>query len=172
MYRLLGISFVSIIIMMMVAKGLESRIPADSASEPAVAASPKHTASVRQASYGGTEIRRGEGGQFHLTGMVNGEDTRFLVDTGADVVALTVDDAERLGLDADPANFEPIMRTASGLGYGQRVQLERLEVAGHEIANVDAVVMDGLSTNLLGQSALRKLGRVELHGDTLLIGAD
>ena len=39
-------------------------------------------------------------------------------------------------------------------------------------AGVDAVVMDGLSVNLLGQSALSQLGSVELRGDTMVIRPD
>ena len=116
-------------------------------------------------------LQRDASGQFHMTAQVNGEDVRFLVDTGADVVALTVADAQRIGLDADPEQFEPIGRTASGVGYGAAVRLERIDIDGHEIGDVDAVVMDGLSTNLLGQSVLRRLGRVELRGDTMVLHA-
>jgi aspartyl protease family protein len=116
-----------------------------------------------------TAIQRDASGQFHITGQVNGEDTLFLVDTGADVVALTPDEAGRLGIDADPAMFEPIMQTASGTGNGIRITLDRLEVAGEELQNVDAVVVEGLPVNLLGQSALRQLGKVELRGDRLVI---
>lgn len=114
-------------------------------------------------------IARGEDGQFHLTAQVNGEDTSFLVDTGADVVALTVDDAERLGVYVDPAAFRPILQTASGKGYGQRVRLDSMSIGGRELDGVDAVVVDGLGMNLLGQSVLRRLGRVELQGDRLVI---
>ena len=39
----------------------------------------------------------------------------------------------------------------------------------HEVRNVDAVVVEGLPTNLLGQSVLRRLGKVELSGDRMVI---
>ncbi len=116
-----------------------------------------------------TVIARDASGQFHVKVRVNGEETEFLVDTGADVVALTVDEAERLGLEVAPEDFRPIMQTASGVGKGARVALERLELGDEEFRDIDAVVVDGLHVNLLGQSALRRLGKVELQGDRMVI---
>ena len=116
-----------------------------------------------------TVIRRDASGHFQLMAQVNGEDIPFLVDTGADMVALTVDDAERLNLDFNPNNFEPIGKTASGIGYGAPVELESLRLGATEFHNVRAVVIDGLETNLLGQSALRQLGKVEIEGNRMVI---
>lgn len=131
-----------------------------------------YRAAQAAASRGGdTELQRDRSGQFHLTARVNGEDTLFLVDTGADVVALTVADAQRLGIVVDPASFQPLMRTASGTGRGAIVELRSIEVAGHEFRNVTAVVMEGLGVNLLGQSVLGRLGGLELSGDRMVIRA-
>lgn len=116
-----------------------------------------------------TRIARDQSGQFRLTVQVNGQDTRFLVDTGADMVALTVEDARDLGIDFDPENFEPIGRSASGVARGALVQLDRFQIGDEEFRNVDAIVLEGLGTNLLGQSLLRRLGRVEMHGDRMVI---
>lgn len=116
-----------------------------------------------------TELQRDGAGQFSLIARVNGEDTRFLVDTGADIVALTIDDARRLGVPVDPSSFQPLMRTASGTGRGAIIELRSIEVAGHEFRDVSAVVMEGLSVNLLGQSVLRRFGSVELSGDRMVI---
>ncbi|MBS0482620.1 MAG: TIGR02281 family clan AA aspartic protease [Proteobacteria bacterium] len=114
-------------------------------------------------------LRRDSSGQFHMTAAIQGEDVRFLVDTGADVVALTEDTAERLGLRPQPDDFLPVMKTASGTGYGARVTLDSVEIGGERFTNVEAVVMQGLSVNLLGQSVLRRLGKVELDGDSMVI---
>jgi aspartyl protease family protein len=114
-------------------------------------------------------LERDGSGQFHLQALVNGEDTRFLVDTGADIVALTALDAERLGIAPRPDAFRPILRTAAGVGYAAPVRLDRLEVGGEEFRDVDAVVAQDLGTSLLGQSMLRRLGKVELQGDTMVI---
>lgn len=61
------------------------------------------------------------------------------------------------------------MQTASGVGYGAPVTLDEVEVAGQRLQGVDAVVVRGLATNLLGQSVLRQLGSVELKGDKMVI---
>lgn len=116
-----------------------------------------------------TVIVRDSAGKFHLPAHVNGREIDFLVDTGATVVALTVDDARKLGLDVDPDRFAPIGRTASGAANGAHVTLDRLEAAGQVFRTVDAVVVDGLPVNLLGQPVLGKLGRLELTGDRLVI---
>lgn len=118
---------------------------------------------------GSTVIERDGGGQFHVSAEVDGQEVRFLVDTGADLVALTEADAAHLGLSPDPASFQPTLRTASGTGYGAPVRLERLSIGGHDLEDVEAVVVRGLTVNLLGQSVLRQLGSVTLEGDRLVI---
>ena len=114
-------------------------------------------------------LQRDRSGQFHVEAQVNGQDAEFLVDTGADIVALTVDEAGRLGYPVDPADFVPMMQTASGTGNGTIVRIDRLEVAGAEFHDIDAVVLDGLPVNLLGQTILAKLGQVSLEGDRMVI---
>ena len=114
-------------------------------------------------------LQRDASGQFHLEASVNGAPVEFLVDTGADVVALTEQEALNLGLNVSEADFQPVMKTASGVGYGAQIKLDELEVAGERLREVDAVVVKGLAVNLLGQSALRKLGSVQLKGDSMII---
>jgi aspartyl protease family protein len=114
-------------------------------------------------------LERNGGGQFHLTAQVDGQDTEFLVDTGADTVALTVDEAERLGFPIDRDRFVPLMQTASGTGYGTFVRLGTIEVAGGDFHDVEAAVIDGLEVNLLGQSVLGQLGEVRLEGDRMVL---
>ncbi|WP_421852134.1 retropepsin-like aspartic protease family protein [Novosphingobium sp.] len=115
------------------------------------------------------EIVRDSQGQFHLDVDVGGEQVRFLVDTGADVVALTEDDADRLGLKPDPSQYRPMLQTASGTGMAAPVEIDRLTIGGHDLNGVEAVVVPDLPVSLLGQSALRRLGSVTLKGDRLTI---
>lgn len=114
-------------------------------------------------------LSRDESGQFTLRVEVNGSEVEFLVDTGADVVALTEAEAEALGVLPDESEFVPTMQTASGVGYGAPITLEEIEIGGQKLHDVDAVVVKDLGTNLLGQSALRRLGSVELKGDKMVI---
>ncbi|NOU02416.1 MAG: retroviral-like aspartic protease family protein, partial [Novosphingobium sp.] len=69
----------------------------------------------------------------------------------------------------DRSEFQPVMQTASGVGYGARITIDSIEIGGSEFRNVEAVVVDGLGTNLLGQSVLRQFGKVELQGDRMVI---
>src|SRR5689334_9050019 len=52
-----------------------------------------------------TRIRRAPNGHFFVNALVNGQPVRFLVDTGATTVALTVEDARRVGVPFDQASF-------------------------------------------------------------------
>ena len=116
-------------------------------------------------------LNRDGQGQFTLRADVNGSEVEFLVDTGADMVALTEEEAANLGIMPDEEEFQPTMQTASGTGYGAPVMLDELEIAGQRLHDVEAVVVKDLGTNLLGQSALRQLGGIELKGDKMIIKA-
>jgi aspartyl protease family protein len=114
-------------------------------------------------------LARDASGQFHVNVEVNGRDVRFLVDTGADLVALTPQTAQDLGLNVAPGDYRPVLRTASGTGMGTQVTLDSVEISGRRLTHQPAVVAQGLSENLLGQSVLRNIGRVELRGDTMVL---
>lgn len=166
MYRLLTIALGAIgaMSLLAVAFGLGAS-DEDAAAEPIVT----ETAAADHDDAQALTLKRDGSGQFHLTASANGSDVSFLVDTGADMVAITEGEAENLGLMLDESDFEPMAQTASGVGYGAAVTLDELVVAGQEFRDVDVVVMRGLSTNLLGQSVLGKLGKVELKGDSMVI---
>lgn len=114
-------------------------------------------------------LKRDGSGQFRVNASVNNIETTFLIDTGADIVALTEAEAQSLGLTVAESDFKPVMQTASGVGYGAMVHLDTIEVAGTTLRSIDAVVVKDLSVNLLGQTALRQLGGIELKGDTMVI---
>lgn len=114
-------------------------------------------------------IPRAPGGQFRLPVAVNDRDMDFHVDTGADTVAITVETARDAGIFVDELNFEPVGHGASGVTYGQPVVIASLNVGGRQFEKVDAVVLDGLRVNLLGQSILRQFDSVSIEGDRMVI---
>ena len=115
-----------------------------------------------------TLVREGNG-HFYTHAKVNGELMRFMVDTGASVVALTVEDAERLGLAVDPAKFEVVGEGASGPIRGQNLTLDSVEIEGKRVENVRAVVLEGSRLSLLGQSYLSRMGEVQMKGDYMVL---
>ena len=166
MYRLYLIALSAVGMMCMIAVMFVPR--GDAAPPPP----PPALASAKPVIKGDPEallLRRDKSGQFHIEAAVNGNAVNFLVDTGADMLALTEEQASQLGLNVSPSDFEPVMQTASGTGYGAAVHLDEVEVAGTRLHDVEAVVVKGLTINLLGQSVLRQLGGVELKGDNMII---
>ncbi|MBX9797657.1 MAG: TIGR02281 family clan AA aspartic protease [Sphingomonas sp.] len=134
-----------------------------------VAAAPATTAVLRQRPPEPpqeTVIER-QDGHFVATAEVNGQPVRFLVDTGADTVALTQEDAQRAGIAFDPALFTVIGQGAAGEVRGQRVTIDQLSLDGKRAQRVGAVVLEGSSLSLLGHSYLRELRSVSIEGDTM-----
>ena len=129
-----------------------------------------HAASTApHGSSGPVTLTRDSSGHFGISGMINGHSAPFLIDTGADYVSIPADQAAQYGIYVRPDQFQPIMRTASGVGMAAVVRVDDLYVAGTQLHNVEAVVAQGLDRNLLGQSALRQMGKVSLQGDEMVI---
>jgi aspartyl protease family protein len=92
-----------------------------------------------------------------------------VVDTGASVVALTVEDAERLGIPVDPSEFTIVGEGASGYVRGKDIILKSVEVDGKRVENVRGVVLEGSRLSLLGQAYLSRMGEVEMSGDYMVL---
>ncbi|QNN64948.1 TIGR02281 family clan AA aspartic protease [Sphingomonas rhizophila] len=113
-------------------------------------------------------LTRGSTGHFFTDATINDRGSvEFMVDTGASFVALTVEDARRLGVDIDPANFDVIAEGASGPVRGEIVTLKSVEVGGIRAENVRAMVLEGSRLSLLGQSFLARVDQVNMAGDYL-----
>jgi aspartyl protease family protein len=134
-----------------------------------VEAVPTEEAQVAMVDARDVVLKADESGQFHIESDINGVKVAFLVDTGANMVAITEAQADELGLLVMPDEFQPNMQTASGVGYSAPVHLDRLEIAGIELRNVEALVVKDLPINLMGQSVLKQLGSVEMKGDTMVL---
>jgi aspartyl protease family protein len=105
-------------------------------------------------------------GHFVTEGAINDKPVRFVVDTGATMVALPARDAVRLGLDYRKGEVA-LTKTAAGVVPVYRVRLGRVRLGGIEIAGVDGVVIEqGLDIALLGMSFL---SRVEMKNEGQLM---
>ncbi len=116
-----------------------------------------------------TVIERSENGHYYAVADVNGMPTRFVVDTGATTVALTVEDAKRAGIAVDPGQFQVIGSGASGAVRGQEIMIDTVTLDGKRAAQVRGAVLEGLNVSLLGQSYLSKLETVEMRRGTMTL---
>jgi aspartyl protease family protein len=119
-------------------------------------------ASPPPASGSAAQVVRGADGHYWTQARIDGRAVDVLVDTGATVVALTREDARRLGVDPAPDAFTRQVQTASGIARAAPVQLASVSVAGTRVEAVEALVVeDGLSYSLLGMSYLGRLSGFE-----------
>ncbi len=112
-------------------------------------------------------LERAGDGHFYAEAQVNGARIRFLVDTGASLVALTPDDARRAGISVGDANGRAI--GAGGEVAFSPVTIDRLAVGPVEARAVRGAVAERLPVSLLGQSFLSRVGSVEMRGDTMIL---
>ena len=108
-------------------------------------------------------IERGADHHYYADATVNGHLVRFMIDTGASETALTEEDAKRLGLDVEPANYEVIGDGASGMVRGQYVQLRSIDLNGIRQQGARAVVVQGATVSLLGQPFLEKVDEIVIR---------
>lgn len=101
-------------------------------------------------------------GHFVTPGSINGAPMRFLVDTGASLIALGASDARRARI--DPAKGTPAMvMTANGAVRVSRVRLDKVKVGDIVLNDIEASVhSQDMPIVLLGMSFLN---RMEMHRD-------
>jgi len=103
--------------------------------------------------------------QYLTAGAINGRSIRFLVDTGANVIALNSDMARSLGIEHIESKSTKVA-TASDVREARSVVLHQVQVGEIVVNNVHAVVIDGPqpSTALLGMSFLQYVDIAENDG--------
>lgn len=103
------------------------------------------------------------GAFFYADGSINGQAVRFLVDTGANTVALNSALARRLGIDYTKGQAG-VATTASGYARVYGIKLRTVKIGDIVLHDVDAGVIDGPQPEypLLGMSFL---GALEMRRD-------
>lgn len=116
------------------------------------------------------EIPKSSDGHFWADGEVNGRTVRFLVDTGATAVALTPQDAQRLGIKLPDLHYAYRVVTAGGQIRAAPIRLASISVGGAKLNDVEALVIEkGLDTSLLGMTYLGRLSRFEATRGALVL---
>lgn len=110
-------------------------------------------------------------GHFITDIQINGQFLRTLVDTGASVVALSDEDARKIGLKVSPRDYTATVSTANGLAKAAVVRISELRMQSLVVRDVEAMVMPpgALRHSLLGMSFLRRLASFEMQGKTLVL---
>ncbi len=121
---------------------------------------------------GGTTValtREGDG-HFYVEANINGAPVRMMVDTGATSVALTMEDAEALGISQTEEGFSQTGRGVGGDVAVMPISLDSLSVGSITHRDVPAVVVNSeLQVSLLGQSWLSRVGTVSIQGDKMTL---
>ena len=103
---------------------------------------------------------------------VNGQGPyHFMVDTGATMVIVRESDAARVGVRPMRADYTATVSTANGKIKAAPAKLDRLEVGGITVYDVQALVLpdDALWQNLLGMSFLSRLKRYEVANGQMVL---
>ncbi|MGA7863238.1 MAG: TIGR02281 family clan AA aspartic protease [Stellaceae bacterium] len=146
----------------------DARVP-DSTGTPPPANAPSALTVLRPPSNRTLVYRADRRGHFSLTATVNGAPTRFVVDTGASLVALTLDDARAAGIGRSELSFNQLTQTANGRVRFAPVMLREVRIEHLSIENVPAAVIENLDQSLLGMSFLRRLKSFEMREGALTI---
>ncbi len=117
------------------------------------------------------ELEAGGGGHYHAEAEINGREIEVLVDTGATLVALTYEDAERAGIFITDKDFTHTSSTANGSARVAPVMLDRVSIGPITVRNVRGMVSEpgALGISLLGMSFLGQLDRVDMRSGRLVL---
>lgn len=127
-------------------------------------------------SYSQTRIKMDKmDGVYTVPCVINGLKMRFIFDTGASNVSIAMSEA-RFMLRNGYLNKEDILGTGkSVIANGEIIEnstinIRELEIAGIKMYNIQAIVVHEMEAPLLlGQSAIQKLGTIQLDGDEMII---
>lgn len=112
-------------------------------------------------------LERNAAGRFVAPGTLNGRPVTFLVDTGADHVAVPVRVADRIGLER---GARVPVGTAGGSVMAWATWLDSVTLGGLQLRNVRGTILPGMADDyvLLGMTFLRHVD-FSKRGDRLII---
>ena len=110
-------------------------------------------------------ITRNNNLQYMTTATINGRQTQVMVDTGANIVAMNLDQATRLGVKTEDSR-RVMVETASDSIPAWKVKLDSVDVGGIRVNHVDATVVEGTfpTVILLGMTYLKHVKIEENQG--------
>lgn len=120
-------------------------------------------------------IMKKEGGVYTIPCKVNGLNLKFIFDTGAGDVSISMIEASFMLKNGylsrdDIKGTQQYLDANGNISEGRKIILKEIEIAGLKLFNVEASIVNNLKAPLLfGQSAISKLGKISLSGNELVI---
>ena len=117
------------------------------------------------------EIEAERNGHFNAEADINGRSIPVMIDTGATMVVLSYEDAERAGLMLTDKDFTRAVSTANGTARVAPVTLDRVSIGNITVRDVPAAVAESgrLRTSLLGMTFLSRLSRFDMRSGRLVL---
>ena len=114
-------------------------------------------------------IRKSLDGHFWVTGELNGERVRFLVDSGATTTSISTETARKADIRAS-GGLPALVQTANGVVSVQRGRAERLKVGTIERRDFAVHVSEAFGPmNVLGMNFLSSLSGWGVEGQWLIL---
>lgn len=119
---------------------------------------------------GRIEIPVARDGHYYVTAILNGEDVRFMVDTGASDIVLSHRDADRIGIDLNGLMYLSKAQTANGTVAIAPVRIDRFELGDDVATGIRAMVNQGeMSGSLLGMAYLERFAKISFEQGKLIL---
>lgn len=118
-----------------------------------------------------TELRADGNGHYFVNADIDGTTVAVMVDTGASGVALSYEDADKVGLHPHGLDYDTPVATANGMVKAARVMLRRVEVDNVRVRDVEGMVLPegALRGSLLGMSFLSRLSSFRIENGVLYL---
>jgi aspartyl protease family protein len=114
-------------------------------------------------------IRKSFDGHFWVTGRLNGEKVRFLIDSGATTTSISVQTARRAHVAAGES-FPVMVQTANGVVAAERGRADKLVIGTIERHNMTIIVSEAFGPmNVLGMNFLSSLSGWSVQGQWLVL---
>lgn len=107
-------------------------------------------------------------GHFWVDGRLNGQQVKFLVDSGATMTTIGRDTADRTEIEVSPTP-DQIVRTGNGLIKVSSGRARSLQIGSIERVDVGVHVADNDNLNVLGMNFLSSLQRWGVEGRWLVL---
>lgn len=153
--------------------GNSETVPYSQANPTPLPRSPENPPPLPRVITSGTDTATSQryNGHFVFAARVNGHPVSMLFDTGASMVTLRAEDADRLGIPVSRLTFSMRVATANGIGLVAVTTIDTLTVGSVTQRNVLAFVASPgtLRENLLGQSFLNKLQSYKVENNHVIL---